>query len=64
MIDIDSRIITQVLFLPGGFNKTTFVEAAGKVYIQTLEGLCIDFDRVFAGFDAEQDEQPQAEASD
>jgi hypothetical protein len=64
MIDIDKRIITRVLFLTGGFNKTTFVEAAGKVCIQTLEGLCIDFDRVFAGFEAENDEQPESETSE
>jgi Uma2 family endonuclease len=53
MIDIDKRVVTQVLFLDGGFNTTTFVEAAGKVDIQTLEGLRIDFDRVFAGFQEE-----------
>jgi Uma2 family endonuclease len=64
MIDIEARIITQVLFLEGGFNKTTFVDAVGKVPIQTLAGLYIDFDRVFAGFPAEHDEAPLTEESE
>jgi hypothetical protein len=37
---------------------------SGKVSIKTLDGLSIDFDRVFAGFQAENDAPPPTAASE
>jgi Uma2 family endonuclease len=47
LIDIEARELTIIVFLGSGTSKQEKVAAKGKVFLRTLEGLFIDFDKAF-----------------
>jgi Uma2 family endonuclease len=47
LIDIEARELTIIVFTGGGTSKQEVVDARGKVFLRTLEGLFVDFDEAF-----------------